>query len=328
MKKNLLPILILIMFIPFYVNAETCDTDRITISSITIEEKSENVEELESAKASGKNINLNLSMSQVGDNVKYKITIKNDSNEDYILDKNSFNLNSDYIDYILDSEDDSNIIKANSSKKVILKVEYKKEVPEDRFENGSYNDNKNITMQLSNGNTPVPDRIKNPNTGVQSYVLLFLIIILIAGSLYVLLKKKKYAKYMIFIIGIAIIPISVYALCKCEIKVESKVKIARIEEFKTFCYVEYYGVGIGKKIPFNYKENETFNDFLERENDFEYINATDFYFIPNSCFTIGSNNTDVEVDDTCFNSNWGVNTANRSSLILNESEGCYFSGGG
>ena len=122
MKKLLLAILLLLIFIPFYVNAETCDTDKITISSITVESKSDNVEELEEAKASDKNINLNLSMSNLGDNIKYKIVVKNDSNEDYELDKNSFNLSSDYIEYTLDSEDDTSIVKANSSKVVYLKV--------------------------------------------------------------------------------------------------------------------------------------------------------------------------------------------------------------
>ena len=43
MKKFILPVLLFLMFIPFYVNAETCDTDKITISSITMENKSDNV---------------------------------------------------------------------------------------------------------------------------------------------------------------------------------------------------------------------------------------------------------------------------------------------
>lgn len=330
MKKYILPILLLIFFIPFYVNAETCDTDKITISSITMENKSDNVEELEAATASGKNINLNLSMSEVGDNIEYKFIVKNDSNEDYELDKTSLNINSDYINYSFKTNDNSNIVKANSTKNVTLRVEYKTEVPEDKFENGTYSDNKAMTVQLSNGNTiDVSDTFKNPNTGVQSYILIFMVILLVSGTMYVLLKKKKYTKFMILIIGATIIiPISVYALCKCEIKIESKIEIKKVEEFKSFCYVEYYGAGTGNKLSFNYKENETFNDFLDRGNNFEYINATDFYFIPNTCFTVKDNKVDVEVDNICFNTNWGVNTANQYSLIISESEGCYFSGGG
>ena len=44
MKRLILLILILIMFLPIYVTAETCDTDKISISSISLKEKSDNVE--------------------------------------------------------------------------------------------------------------------------------------------------------------------------------------------------------------------------------------------------------------------------------------------
>ena len=37
MKKFILPILLFLMFIPYIVNAETCDTDKITIKNIAIE---------------------------------------------------------------------------------------------------------------------------------------------------------------------------------------------------------------------------------------------------------------------------------------------------
>ena len=227
MKKLILPILLFMMFIPFYVNAETCDTDKISISSITVEEKSDNVEELDNATASGKNINLNLSMSKVGDNIEYKIVVKNDSNEDYELDKNSLNISSDYIDYTIELEDNSNIVKANSSKTVYLKVEYKTEVPEDAFESGTYNDNKTMALNLSTVDTiNVPDTLKNPNTGVQSYIIVVTLILIIAVISYIILRKKKYAQFMILMVGIAIlIPISVYALCKCEIKIESNIEI-------------------------------------------------------------------------------------------------------
>ena len=225
MKKILLPILLFVMFIPFYVNAETCDTDKISISSITLRDKTENVIELDEATASGKSINLNLSMSNVGDNIEYKIVVKNDSNEDYEIDKTRLKLNSDYINYSFETDDNSYIVKANSSKNVIIRVEYKNEVPDEAFESGTYNDNKSMTFNLSTGDTMnVFDTFNNPNTGAQSYILIIVIILLISGCLYILLKKKKYVKYMILVIEIAIIiPISVYAICKCEIEVNSNI---------------------------------------------------------------------------------------------------------
>ena len=81
------------------VKAENCSPDKISISSITIEDKSDNVEELEEVATNGKNIKYNLSMSNVGDNIIYKVTVKNDSYEDYEIDNNLFNTGSKFINY-------------------------------------------------------------------------------------------------------------------------------------------------------------------------------------------------------------------------------------
>ena len=227
MKKFILPILLFLMFIPFVANAETCDTDKITISSITVENKSDNVEELETATASGKNINLNLSMTAIGDNIEYKFLVKNNSNEDYELDKTNINLNSNYIDYSFETEDNSNIIKAKSTKTITLKIEYKNKIPEDKYESGRYNDNKTMTVQLSNGNTfNIPDILKNPNTGNISYIFIITIILLISGTIYILFKRKKHTKFIVLIIvSMIIVPISVYAICKSEIIIKSNIII-------------------------------------------------------------------------------------------------------
>ncbi len=231
MKKFILQILLFLMFIPFVVNAETCDTDKITISSITVESKSDNVEELDEATASGKNINFNLSMTNLGDNIEYKIVVKNDSNKDYLLDKNSFNISSDYIEYNIESEDNSYVVKANSSKTVYLKINYANEVPDEAYETGKYNDNKTIKVNLSTGDTiNVPDTLKNPNTGDSLIFIVFLILI-ISGTSFIILKKTKYIKYIILIIGTIItIPISAYALCKFEIIIESNIIIRQTRE--------------------------------------------------------------------------------------------------
>ena len=283
MKKFILPILLFLMFIPFYVNAENCDMNKITIENIAIKSKSDNVEELSGATTSGKNINLNLSMSEVGDNIEYKFLIKNDSNEDYELDKTSLDLKSDYINYSFKTEDNSNIVKAKTSKNVILRVEYKTEVSEDKFESGSYNDNKTMLVQLSNENTiNVSDTLKNPNTGIQSYVLVILIMLLLSGSLYILLKQKKYTKIMILIIGTAIlIPMSVYAICKCEIKIESNVEI-KMPKYKVYMriksLIEEDKINSGEYIVNNYAISKIGREFLDGcENEYQTINNKKYY---------------------------------------------------
>jgi surface protein len=226
MKKLKLIVFLFMMFFPFIIYAETCDMDNIEISSITLENKSENVIELDPASASGRNINLNLSMFELGDNIVYKIIVTNDSDDDYELDKNSFNLSSDYIDYIITFDDESNIVNANSSKIIYLKVEYKNKVPDEVFERGSFISNQSGIIQLLNDDEIIPeDTTINPNTG-NNGLYLFLLILVFSGIVIIILKKKINAKFMILIIGIGIIiPICVYALCKCEINIASNVKI-------------------------------------------------------------------------------------------------------
>lgn len=225
MKKIMFSILMIIMFIPFIVNAETCDTSKVSISSIKVDSKSNEVEEINEATATGRDINLNLTMSEVGDKIKYKIVVKNDSNDDYELDKNNFNISSDYVKYSLESEDESIIVKANSTKTVYLRVEYKNAVKEESFKNGIYTDNKNMTINLSsNDKASVADIITNPDTGIKYYILIIIVLFTIIGTTVYLVMKKKNVKIMLLVIGTAIIiPLSVNALCKCEIKIDSKV---------------------------------------------------------------------------------------------------------
>ena len=226
MKKYIL--LFILIFLPFIVNAETCNTNDITISSITIGDKTGNVKEISEATAVGKNINLDLSMSEVGDSVEYKVLVSNESNNDYELDKNSFSIDSNYINYNIYSEDNSNIVKANSEKLIFLKVEYKNEVPNEVFESGTYNDNKSLVLNLSTG-----DEIVNPKTGVKNNIYILIILLGISFVSFIALNKKHFSIFLIIVIGaIIIIPISVSALCKCEINLESNVHIVKIQQFK------------------------------------------------------------------------------------------------
>jgi len=268
MKRYILLFSIFIMFIPIFVNAETCDTDKVAISSITIENKSESVEELDEATANGKSINLNLSMSKIGDNITYKIVIKNDSNEDYELGKNSFNINSDYIGYTLEAENNNYIVNANSSKVVYLKVNYANEIPVEAFESGTYNDNKSMILNLSTGDTiNVSDTLKNQNPG-DTLVRFILIIIICAGIGLIILKSTKSIKFMLLIVGvILIIPMSVYALCKCEIKIESKV-IIRENEYDIFT-LDYTNIGDDLSNEIKYYRN--FADVTKMPSLFHHI---------------------------------------------------------
>ena len=221
MKKISYLLLLIIMFIPCIVNAETCDNDKIIVSSITIDNKSDNVNETDAATIDDKTINLNLNMSNVGDNIRYKINVKNDSNDDYLLDKNSVNVSSDYVDYIIESEDNSNIVKAKTSKNIYLRVNYSKQVPTDAFENGVFNDKVYMKVNLSTS------ELENPSTGIK-YISFMLFVVLLLGVMLMIFRKKQLLKIISLLIVLSIIiPISVNALCKCDISINSTIQIEK-----------------------------------------------------------------------------------------------------
>jgi len=228
-KKIIISIILLITLIPSIVFAEECESENVTIESIKINTKTDNVIEKSEPIINGRNINLDLKMSEVGDSIEYEMIVKNDSNEDYELDKTTLSANSDYIEYTFDTNSDSNMIKKGETKKVRLKVSYKNEVAANLFQNGIYTDNKKLTVNLANNIQN--NNINNPNTGwIKSIYVLFIIMIITIIGL-TILKKKKYSKLMLLIISLLIIPITTKAICKYNINVDSKVEIEKINKF-------------------------------------------------------------------------------------------------
>ena len=274
MKKSVILIVFLIMFLPVLAKADTCDPDKITIESITLVNKSDHVTEIKEATAEGRNINLDITMSFVDDDIEYKMIVKNDSDEDYELDKTSFNINSDFIDYSLETEDETGIIKAKSSKSVILKIRYKTQVPETSFdENGIYTNQETMELNLVADNTVTetpeqtvpetpdkeePEEITNPETGkdILTNFIILVVLLIISVIIYIILRKKKYAKLFLIIISTIIsIPMCIYALCKCKITIDYKVTISKntLSSFKMNCTGndEYY-----------FYEGMTFKDWI------------------------------------------------------------------
>lgn len=223
LKKLIIPVLLLIMFLPIMVKAEECNLEDISITSIKVEKKTDSVEEVSAATANGREINLNLNMSELGANIQYKMVVKNNSSNDYELDKKTFSVNSDYVNYTIESNDDSNIIEAKSSKEFYLNVEYKNPVDIELFRAGLFKDSKEMILDLA-----ADSSVKNPNT--KDYILPAIIILVVVASI-VIKKKKEYANFAL-IIGLTIaIPLTVHALCKSEIKINSNINIISDEYY-------------------------------------------------------------------------------------------------
>jgi len=218
MKKVLFLIL---LFVPFLVYAQTCNTDDLIIKSITLDnDKSVGVEEKTPASINDNNLLLDLSFDTLGNTAEYLIVIKNDSNEDYELN-NQINNTSDYIEYSIETND-NNIVNANSEKEILLKVEYKNEVPDSSFVDGQYSDNKTIAINLFNDTKQSSeDIIINPETG--NYIILLIIGILIVGVIvYAILRNKKYSPFLILLL---LIPVFTNAICSKSINIESNIQI-------------------------------------------------------------------------------------------------------
>ena len=209
MKHKLLFMIFSILLFPIITLAkDTCNNNDIVIKEITIEEKEGYPEELTPVSIDNNKINLNLEMYNVGESITYKIKVKNNSNNDYYFTKDSFNLNTDYLEYeILNN---SAVIKPNEEKEIELKITYKNKTPEDEF-------TENNMMSITLSDTP----LSNPSTKRTSGLLLlvtFIIMIMFIN------RNKKLNKVLIGII-ICSIPLSIKALCIVNLEINANITI-------------------------------------------------------------------------------------------------------
>ena len=262
-------ILLVVLFIPFMVSAKSCDTSKVTIEDVSLNSKADNVEELEQASINNKKINLNLKMSEVGDYIVYDVKIKNDSEDDFLVDNDSFIFNSDIMEYSILS--DNKIVKSGEERLIQLKVIYKVEVDAEKFQNGKYVDKQDITLSLSNNSSD--NNISNPKTN-NNWLLIALTIILIIQIILYFLHEKNINKHsiMILIISLMLVPSITYALCKVDIQVSSQVEIEKIELNK-FYLEDYWD---NNKTEYSFEEGMTWRDWLDSD-----YNTNNISFVEN-----------------------------------------------
>ena len=207
MKKIVL-VMIILLFPSIVLAKDTCNNNDIKIEEITIEEKEGYTEELTPVSIENNKINLNLEMYNVGESITYKIKVKNNSNNDYYFTKDSFNLNTEYLEYEI--LNDNEVIKSTEEKEIELKITYKEKIPED-----SYNENNMMSITLSD--TP----LSNPSTK-RSLIFIFLVIFI--TMIIFIIRNKKTSKVLIGII-LCFIPISIKALCTINLEINTNIAI-------------------------------------------------------------------------------------------------------
>ena len=233
--------LLILLFIPFLVLAEECDISKITITAMEQSGIEGKTEVISAPTYQDRNISLNLKMYEVGDSITYNMTIKNDSEEDYMIDEDTFTTDSDYIEYSLKTNDNTNAVKANSTKEVTLVITYKKEVDDSLLTNNKFDASNNLKLSMNTSDKEqeldviTTDNIKesldpevnNPITSVTSISLVcFVLLIAILIIYFSIHNKKEYNKFLILILSMTLIPV-VYAVCKVDIEVESSIEIVK-----------------------------------------------------------------------------------------------------
>lgn len=240
MKKIIL--FIIILLIPIMIQAKSCDKDCIIIESVSLVEKTDNASEANEPSYESGSLSLDVKLGKVYDNLKYKVVIKNNTTEDYELDKNSFNSGNEYVSLVYSTSNNSNTIKAGETQTIFLEISYNKLIKDTNFVNGVYKFGDNFTIQLTSNileeesAQEVPNGKKaivvNPNTKTGKKILIVLIVFALCAVIALLIKylphQKRFVSVYLILIGIiSIIPI-VRALNKITINITLNVEIDKI----------------------------------------------------------------------------------------------------
>ena len=225
----------------------------VSIESISIESKSDTAVEVNEATYSNLKINFDIGFTNKDDYIKYKVVINNKTNDDYEINNTKIGTESEYIKYEYSYDDNNKKIEKNKKTILYINIKYDKQVPDNLLLNDEpFSINNSIVINLGSE--------INPNTGRIIIKALILIILVLGISLSVYVNRIKNKTLSILLIGVIILPISVYALKQLSISVESKVTIAPQPHF-------YIGDDIYK-----YDLGMTWNEWLE--SDYNTINAS------------------------------------------------------
>ena len=221
-KKLLIPILVVVMILPLIVLAETCDTSAVKIDSIDINKIGGAASEVETAEFSENTAKLKTKLLEVGDNIEYKIVIKNESDNIFEINDDSLNIESKYISYTFRTDDNKNTVDANSAKTIYLKLKYKNEVSDNDYQSGKYNDLKTVTISIVNEKNN-----KNPLTNDKVIIYLVIFYISLITFIYILKKKKQNDLIVTALLFGILVPLSVNALCKYDLTISSDVLLTK-----------------------------------------------------------------------------------------------------
>ena len=223
MKKIFL--LTSILFMVFFLNIPIINAEEkgILIKNVELIEKNGKTVELENAKFEGLDIWFKLKFFELNDNAKYKIIISNNSESDYEINKDSQDFtDEDYISYEFEYENNDELVKAGTEEEVIVKITYKKEVPNQEFVNNTYTNDNYMNISFTKD-----DNVQNPNTFDSIIKLIFMSVIALMVVVLLIAKYKKFATGLLVLT--LLVPIVTYAKELFKININANVIIQKVE---------------------------------------------------------------------------------------------------
>ncbi|MBQ6477492.1 MAG: hypothetical protein IJI43_03565 [Bacilli bacterium] len=319
MKKILL--ILIILFLPVLVKAETCNTDGIKIKNVSLVDKADGVEEISKPTFKNLEADIDVKFTKVGDGITYRMTVVNDSNREFILAKSG--AQSDYIDYRYSYEDNASVIAPKSEKQVDLTIAYRKAIPDELFEEG-YTESKKIDLALSNDGKETIDNPKTNSIIVMLLIMVFIVVVLL------IIRVNAGKSLVSIIILMLMLPMTIYALCEVNITTNTKITIGKAD--LEFCYVKTDSNGnFGEKMYFKYSEGMKWEEFLQSDYNINSDTRFDYYFsarnnAADATYTSPSMFGDNEYFDCTTNecrSDHSTNVLNQNFSIQDRNSGCY-----
>ena len=261
MKKYLLFILLLV--IPFFVKAFDLEVEKIEFV-----EKSKYTEIIEDATIKNNKINLNVRFQELNDYVKYKITLKNNTDKTY--DTKTTKDLTEYVTANFESvEDDEGLIKANSTKEVYFIIKYNHEVPLEEFQKNPTITTDDIqSLELSVKEDKVNVEVNNPKTN--TFVSIVLAVVLITSGISAIILTKNKQAFLVLAIMIISIPLTIYAIEQIKIDIDSKIEISHP-------YFKVLGFD-GKPAIFLFDRGMTWQEFVDSDYNTSQWKTTPYIY--------------------------------------------------
>lgn len=176
MKKIINNLLLLIVSFIFIGNVNAQSDVKIT--GLTVEDKTSTIS-VNSYSYDDLGIKTDIFFNQVGDYVKFKITLKNNDNMDYIISDIQSNYNNEFTKIEYEYENNNKEFKANSTKTLFVTFKYIKEAT-------------NITT-LNSGEIKItiPLDITNPKTGPERTISVLIIGLALGIIMYIYTKQIR-----------------------------------------------------------------------------------------------------------------------------------------